>query len=108
MNYKKFVTELNLDQFTEKKYTVKCHCSEYITQFLNNERGHFPTGSLKIIKNNKLRKLFLKDQNIVNLNKLIRVVLGKRLKQGLKILLKTYLRLNVLHLTIFKIGNFLS
>ena len=60
LNYKKFVTELNLDQFIENKDTVKCHCSEYNTQFLNNERGHVLTGSLKIIKNNKLRKLFSK------------------------------------------------
>ena len=29
-------------------------------KFLNNERGHVLTGSLKIIQNNKLRKLFSK------------------------------------------------
>ena len=28
--------------------------------FLNKERGHILTGNLKIIKNNKLRKLFSK------------------------------------------------
>ena len=59
MNYKKFVTKLNLDQFIENKDTVKCHCSEYNNQFLNNERGHVITRSLKIIKN-MLRKLFSK------------------------------------------------
>ena len=60
LNYKKFVAELDFDQFIENKDTVKCHCSEYNTQFLNNERGNVLTGSLKIIKNNKLRKLFSK------------------------------------------------
>ena len=56
LNYKKFVKELELDQFIGNKDTVKCHCSKYNTQFLNNERGNV----LKIIKNNKLRKLFSK------------------------------------------------
>ena len=60
LNYKKFVTELNLDQFIENKDSVKCHCAQYNTQFLNNERGHVLTRSMKIIKDNKLRKLFSK------------------------------------------------
>ena len=59
LNCKKFVTKLDLDQFIEHIDTVKCH-SEYNIQFLNNERGHVLTGSLKIIKNNKLRKNFSK------------------------------------------------
>ena len=60
LNHKKFVTELDLDQFIENKDTVKCHCYEYNTLLLKNERGHLLTGSLKIIKNNKPRKLFSK------------------------------------------------
>ena len=60
LNYKKFVTELDLDGFIENKDVVKCHCSEYNTKFWNNERGHVLTGNLQIIKNNKLRKLFSK------------------------------------------------
>ena len=89
LNYKKFVTELNLDQFIENKDTVKCHCSEYNTQFLNNERGHVLTGSLKIIKNNKLRKLFSKGPKYREPEQIDWVVLGKLLKQEMKILLKT-------------------
>ena len=29
LNYKRFVSELNLDEFLENKYIVKCNCSNY-------------------------------------------------------------------------------
>ena len=95
------------DKFIENKDTVQCNCSEYNTQFLSNERGHFLTGSLKIIKNNKLHKLFSKGPKYREPQQIDWGSVGKRLKLGLKILLKTYLIPNVLPLTIFKIGNFL-
>ena len=61
LNYKKFVSELDLDGFNENKDSIKCHCSQY-DKFLNNDRKHILTGNLQIIKNNKLRKLFSKGQ----------------------------------------------
>ena len=57
MNYKKFVSELDLDGFNENK---ECHCSQYDNKFLNNDRKHILTGNLQIIKNNKIQKLFSK------------------------------------------------
>ena len=60
LNYKKFVSELNLDSFNANKNSVKCCCSQYDKKFLNNDRNHILTGNLQIIKNNKLRKLFSK------------------------------------------------
>ena len=60
LNYKNFVSELDLDRFLENENSVKCYCSEYSTNFIDNERKHILTGNLQIIKNNKLRKLFCK------------------------------------------------
>ena len=60
LNYKKFVSELDLDGFNENKDAIKCHCSQYDNKFLNNDRKHILTGNLQIIKNNKIRKLFSK------------------------------------------------
>ena len=60
LNYKNFVSELDLDGFNENKDSIKCHCSQYDNKFLNNDRKHILTGNLQIIKNNKLRKIFSK------------------------------------------------
>ena len=60
LNYKKFVKELDLDRFKEDHETIKCNCQKYSVDFVNPERQHVLTGNLKIVKNNKLRKLFSK------------------------------------------------
>ena len=60
LNYKKFVSELNLDRFLEDENIIQCHCSKYPSEFVNDDRGHILTGNLQIIKNNKLRELISK------------------------------------------------
>ena len=60
LNYKKFVKELDLDRFKEDNETIKCNCQKYSVDFVNPERQHVFTGNLKIVKNNKLRKLLSK------------------------------------------------
>ena len=60
LNYKKFVSQLDLDAFNNDNNIIPCHCSQYDHTFLNNEQGHILTGNLKIITNNKLRKLVSK------------------------------------------------
>ena len=54
------MSQLDLDAFNNDNNIIPCHCARYGHTFLNNERGHILTGNLKIIKNNKLRKLFSK------------------------------------------------
>ena len=60
LNYKKFVTDLDLDRFKEDKNSIKCNCCNHSVDFLNSEREHILTGNLQIVKNNKLRKLISK------------------------------------------------
>ena len=69
LNYKKFVSQLDLDAFNNN--LIPCRCSQYDHTFLNNERGHILTGNLKIIKNNKLVNYFQRVRNFGNLKKLI-------------------------------------
>ena len=60
LNYKKFVKELDLDRFKEDSSIIKCNCSHYSDDFINQDRKHILTGNLQIIKCNKLRKLLSK------------------------------------------------
>ncbi len=58
LNYKQFVSQLNLDSFSRNSNYIRCCCSEYSNQFMDINHRHIITGNLKIIGNNKLRKLF--------------------------------------------------
>jgi len=59
-NYKKFVSNLDLDLFSRNTKSIPCHCREYDKIFIDPNCKHVLTGNLNIIKNNKLRKLFSK------------------------------------------------
>ena len=49
-----------MHRFKEDHETIECNCQKYSVDFVNPERQHVLTGNLKIVKNNKLRKLFSK------------------------------------------------
>ena len=67
LNYRKFVKELDLDQFKEDHETIKCNCHKYSVDFVNPERQNVLNGNLKIVKNNKLIKLLLEGPNLKRL-----------------------------------------
>ena len=60
LNYKKFVSKLDLGKFSRNKKSISCNCHKYSSKFIDNDRKHILTGNLQIIENNKLRKLFTK------------------------------------------------
>ena len=61
LNYKKFVlNELDLVKFSQNSKSIACNCKNYSDEFMDKNRGHVLTGNLKIIQNNKLRKIFSK------------------------------------------------
>ena len=66
LNYKKFVSEIDLDGFNENKDSIKCHCFQYDNKFLKNYRKHILTGNLQIIKIINFGKFSVKVQHIVN------------------------------------------
>ena len=57
-NYNKFVNNLDLDSFLNDDSILPCECEG--SPFIDKDHKHIITGNLKIIKNNKLRKLFCK------------------------------------------------
>ena len=58
LNYNKFVSTLNLDNFCNNNENVPCCCLNYDRKYIDPHHGHILTGNLDIINNNKLRKLF--------------------------------------------------
>ena len=54
-NYKSFVKDLDVDNILGDIDKLPCNCEG--SPFIDNNHGHIITGNLKIIKNNKLRKL---------------------------------------------------
>ena len=59
-NYHTFVNNLNLNEFVNNKDTIRCCCHEFDQSFTNDHHGHIVTGDLRIVKNNKLRKIISK------------------------------------------------
>ena len=57
-NFNKFVNKLDVKAFLDDNSTLPCECSG--SQFIDKDHNHVITGNLKIISNNKLRKLFSK------------------------------------------------
>ena len=57
-NFNKFVSSLDVDQFLQDSGTLPCNCAD--SPFVDKHHGHIITGDLRLIKNNKLRKLFAK------------------------------------------------
>ena len=60
LNYKKFVKHLDLSTFSCNQKPIQCHCKKYNKTFIDTNCKHILTGDLRIIKNNKLHKLFTK------------------------------------------------
>ena len=54
-NYKKFIDNINV---FDKVDTFPCNCNG--SSFVDSDHGHIITGDLRIVENNKLRKLFVK------------------------------------------------
>ena len=57
-NFNKFVKNLDVYAFMKNETTIPCVCNN--STFVNSDHQHIITGDLRIIKNNKLRKLFTK------------------------------------------------
>ena len=57
-NHKKAVQELNVDSFLADSCIVPCFCAD--SPFIDADHGHIITGDLRIVENNKLRKLLAK------------------------------------------------
>ena len=57
LNYKQFVSKLDLESFSLDKKSIPCHCREYDKSFIDPNCKHVLTGNLNIIGNHKLRKL---------------------------------------------------
>jgi len=64
LNYKDVVSSINLN-IVDNKYVVdnmpQCHC--HLSNFCDDHHGHIVTGDLRVIENNKLRKLLTKGPN---------------------------------------------
>ena len=106
LNYKKFVSELDLDGFNENKDSIKCHCFQYDNKFLNNDRKHILTGNLQIIKNNKLRKLFSKGPKYREPAKINFETARETIKSGIEYFIKAFLKLKRKVFTFLNIGSF--
>ena len=59
-NYHDFVSNLHLNEFVNDSNSIECHCKDFDSSFINNDHGHILTGDLRIISNDKLRKLLFK------------------------------------------------
>ena len=57
-NFNKFVGSLNVESFIQDNSILPCQCSN--SSFSDKNHGHIISGDLRLIKNNKLRKLFSK------------------------------------------------
>lgn len=57
-NFNNFVTSLDVDKFLRDQTSLPCHCKD--TSFSDSHHGHIISGDLRLIDNNKLRKLFTK------------------------------------------------
>ena len=57
-NFNKFVNNLDLDLFLTNPDSLPCKCNN--SPFVDRYHKHIVTGNLRIIKNNDLRKLFIK------------------------------------------------
>ena len=57
-NYKKTVKELDVDTFLADPSTLPWMCAE--SPYVDGDHGHIITGDIRIIQNNKLRKLLVK------------------------------------------------
>ena len=77
-NFNKFVHNLNLDLFLTNPDSLPCKCNN--SPFVDKYHKHMVTGDLRIIKNNALRKLFIKGPKYrevrpINLEKAKRCIL---------------------------------
>ena len=59
LNFNKFVNNLDLDLFLTNPDSLPCKCNN--SPFVDKYQKHIVTGDLRIIKNNALRKLFIKE-----------------------------------------------
>ena len=57
-NFNKFVTSLNVENFIQNNSILPCECAN--STFSNKHHSHIVSGDLRLVKNNKLRKLFAK------------------------------------------------
>ena len=57
-DFNKFVNNLDLDLFLTNPDSLPCKCNN--SPFVDRYHKHIVTGDLQIIKNNALRKLFIK------------------------------------------------
>ena len=68
-NYKEFT--INMDVYNNVD-AYPCHCNG--SSFVDSDHGHVVTGDLRIVDNNKLRKLFVKgpkyrEPSVIDFNK---------------------------------------
>ena len=57
-NFKSFVANLDVEEVTANPESLPCHCNN--SPFIDKDHGHILTGDLRIVKNNKLRKILSK------------------------------------------------
>ena len=57
-NFNKFVSSLDVDRFLQDPTSLPCSCSN--SPFVDKHHGHIVSGDLRLIENNRLRKLFAK------------------------------------------------
>ena len=57
-NHKQFVESLDINAFIQNEAIMPCNCED--SPYKDSEHGHIVTGDLRIVRNNKLRKLITK------------------------------------------------
>ena len=57
-NFNKFVTTLDVEAFLQDESILPCNCSD--SPYKDKHHGHIISGDLRLVTNNKLRKLFTK------------------------------------------------
>ena len=57
-NHKQFVESLDINAFIQNEAIMPCNCED--SPYKDSEHGHIVTGDLRIVRNNKRRKLITK------------------------------------------------
>ena len=84
-NYKKFISELDLNQFVNKQDSIPCNCAG--SPFIDDFHGHVVSGNLDIVPNPELHALFLKGPQYREPKTIDFDAVMIEIKNGLKVLI---------------------
>lgn len=98
-NYKKTVQELDVDAFLSDSSILPCSCAN--SSFKDEHHGHIITGDLRIVENNKLRKLLVKGPKFRESEGICWNKAKESILQGINDSIKKWADSKGLHLSLF-------